>query len=483
MAKKATQEKLKTQTRPPVVTIMGHVDHGKTTLLDYIRKANVAAAESGGITQHTSAYQAEVNGKKITFIDTPGHAAFSQMRSRGAAVTDVVVLVVAADDGVMPQTKESIAHIKAASVPMIVAINKMDLPGANVDRVKKGLAEEGVLVEGYGGDVVTVPISAKTGDGVKDLLEMILLVSEMEELAADPKVPFEGVVIDSKLDRFKGAIATVLVKKGTLHVGDSILGSQVAGKVKALLGFDGKKLTEATPSTPVEVLGLDGVPAVGEILQLGFGKNEKVAKEIAPRDAFALVAKEIRLLLKADTAGSLEAIEASIASLETGEGKVNIVHKETGEVTDSDVLLAAATKALIIAFNVPVSKQVAGLAAEEGVLLREYKLIYELLDELAEGVDALLNVKKEEVLGRAEVVATFKSESGKIAGCRVLEGQLSRGDRANLMRDERKISTGKIKTMKHLQEDINSASSGEEFGAFFEGKMDFAVGDIIEAIK
>lgn len=483
MAKKETAQKQKVQTRAPVVTVMGHVDHGKTTLLDYIRKSNVAAGESGGITQHISSYQVEVNGKKITFIDTPGHAAFSAMRSRGAQVTDIVVLVVAADDGVMPQTKESISHIKAAKVPMIVAINKMDLPGANIDRVKKGLATEGVLVEGYGGDVVTVPVSAKKGDGVKELLEMILLVSELEELKQDRESPLEAVVIDSSLDRFKGAVATILVKQGMLRVGDQIAGGEAVGRVKAMINFEGKKVAEAGPSDPVEVLGLNAVPTVGEVLRHGSAKGEKAKEAPSQRDVFATVQKEIRLLLKADTAGSLEAIEASINSIKTDSGKVNIVHKETGDVTDSDVLLASATKALIIAFGVQVSKAVNNLANEEKVLIRNYSLIYELLDELQEGIEALLNVKKEEVVGRAEIVATFKSESGRIAGCKATSGRLTKGDKINLLRDERKIGSGKIKSMKHLQEDINSASEGEEFGLLIEGRSEFAVGDIIEAVK
>jgi translation initiation factor IF-2 len=483
MTKKAAAEKQKVQTRAPVVTIMGHVDHGKTSLLDFIRKSNVAAGESGGITQHIGAYQVEINGKKITFIDTPGHAAFSAMRSRGAAVTDIVVLVVAADDGVMPQTKESIAHIKAAKVPMIVAINKMDVPGANLDRVKKGLATEGVLVEGYGGDVVSVPISAKTGEGVKDLLEMIQLVSELEELSSEPKAEFEAVVIDSSLDRFKGPVATILVKQGVLRRGDQVVAGEADGRVKALISFEGKKIDEAGPSTPVEVLGLTAVPVVGEILRPGISKGEKTRQALPEKDVFAAATKEIRLLLKADTAGSLEAVDASISEIKAEDGKVVIVHKETGDVTDSDVLLASATKALIIAFGVQVSKPVSSLAEEEKVLVRSYSLIYELLDELKEGIDALLNVKKEELLGKAEIVASFKGESGKIAGARVTEGRLTKGDRVNLVRDERKIGSGKIKTMKHLQEDINSASEGQEFGVQLEGKLDFAIGDIIEAVK
>ncbi|MDP2671859.1 MAG: translation initiation factor IF-2 [bacterium] len=481
MAKAKTNAKI--QTRPPVVAVMGHVDHGKTTLLDYIRKARVASSEHGGITQHIGAYQAEVNGRIITFIDTPGHAAFSAMRSRGAAVTDLVVLVVAADDGVMPQTKESISHIKAANVPMVVAINKMDAPGANVERVKKGLAAEGVLVEGYGGDVVAVPISAKSGEGVKELLEMILLVSDLAELKDTSQANFEGVVIDSSLDKYRGAVATILVKKGSLKVGDQVVSNSASGRIKALITSNGERVSQAVGSMPVGILGLTAVPAVGEVFTLGKGKVGEEKKQQERDDIFVPKVKEVRLLLKADTAGSLEAINAAIESIEVSEGKVNVVHKETGEVTESDILLAASTKSIIIAFNAPVSKTVASLAAEDKVLIRSYNLIYELLDELKEGVDALLNVKKEEVVGKAEVVAIFKADAARVAGCKVSEGQLSKGDKVNITRGERNLGTAKIKTMKHLQEDINSASVGDEFGMTLEGKADFAVGDIIEAVR
>src|SRR3990167_8887668 len=480
MSKKQTSVQ-KPTTRPPVVTILGHVDHGKTTLLDFIRKANVAAKEAGGITQHTSAYQVDIGGKKITFIDTPGHAAFSAMRSRGAAVNDISILVVAADDGVMPQTKESISHIKASSTPMIVAINKMDTAGANIERVKKGLATEGVLVEGYGGDVVAVPLSAKTGEGVKELLEMILLVADLEELKDESKEDLEAVVIDSSLDRFKGPSALVLVKKGILKLGDQVFVGTTGGKVKSLISTAGERLKEAGPSTTVEVLGLSATPAVGEVMKIGTA-SPKQAVERQERNPFEQAqSKEIRLILKADTAGSLEAIEAAISSFETSTGKVKIVHRETGEVNDSDIALATATKALVVAFNVSVSKTIGALAKEDKVLIRHYNLIYELLDELKEGVDALLNVKQEEVVGRAEVIATFKADQARVAGCRVLEGRISRTGKVNILRDERKIGVANVKSMKHLQEEINSASKDQEFGMVLEGKADFAIGDIIEA--
>jgi len=483
MTKQRAAQKQKVQARPPVVAILGHVDHGKTTLLDYIRKSNVASKEHGGITQHTSSYQIDADGKRITFIDTPGHAAFSAMRSRGASVTDIAVLVVAADDGVMPQTKESISHIKAASIPMIVAINKTDVPGANLERVKKGLAEEGVLVEGYGGSVVAVPVSAKTGQGVEELLEMISLVAEMEELKGNKDQEFEGVVIDSMLDRFKGPVAIILVKQGTLRLGNQVFAGDASGKVKSLTTTNREKIAQAEPSLPVEMLGMNKVPAVGEVVRLGESVKAEETKTGERKFSLEGPTKEIRLILKADTAGSLEAIEAAISSLETSEGKVKIVHKETGEVNESDIQLAAATKALIVAFNVASSKSIEKQAVEEKVLLRQYNLIYELLDELKEGVEALLKIDKEELVGKAQVVAAFKFGEAKIAGCKVLEGRISRENKVNIVRDGRKVSTNSIKSMKHIQEDINSASEGQEFGLLFIGKVDFAVGDIIEAIK
>ncbi len=478
---KKTLEKAKVHSRPPVVTILGHVDHGKTTLLDYIRKSSIAAKEHGGITQHTRAFQVQSAGRKITFIDTPGHAAFSAMRSRGAAVTDLAVLVVAADDGVMPQTKESISHIKAANIPLVVAINKIDVPGANLERVKKGLAQEGVLVEGYGGDVVAVPISAKTGQGVDELLEMIGLVADMME-KKPTEGSFEAVVIDSGLDRYKGPVATLLIKQGTLKRGDQVFAGASSGKVKSLITTEGEILQQAEVSQPVEILGLDKVPSVGEVVRLG--QAEKIEAKVGERrNIFEVQSKEIRLILKADTAGSLEAIEAALSEFETGEGKVKIVHKETGEVNESDIHLASATKALVIAFNVVTPKEVAKLAEEEVVPLRQYQLIYELLDELKEGIEALLVVKKEEVVGKAEIIASFKFNEARVAGCKVIEGRISRENKINFIRDGRKIGSSQIKSMKHIQEDINSAAEGQEFGLLLTSKIDFAVGDIIEAIK
>lgn len=488
MAKKTKETKKNTLGRAPVVTIMGHVDHGKTTLLDYIRKTKVAEREHGGITQHISSYQVPVDHQKITFIDTPGHEAFSAMRARGANVTDIAILVVAADDGVMPQTKESISHIKAADIPMVVAINKMDLPGANVDRVKKGLAENGVAVEGYGGDVVTVPISAKTGEGIDNLLEMITLVAEMAELKDESKEPFEAVVIESSMDKFRGPVATILVKKGKIAVGEAVKTSNISGKARALIDSNGQSIKEASISMPVQILGLEKVPAVGDILAQG-GKGDIVIVEeeaVAKKTALEKLAEpkttEINLVIKADVAGSLEAICAALGNLGDSEHKINIIHKETGEVSESDVLLAASTKAIIIGFNVKVSKAAEKLSDEEKVMIRNFNIIYQLLDELKEGLEMLVNAKKEQVLGKGNVIQVFDTSYGRVAGTKVTEGRLNKSDRINLYRDEDKITSAKIKSIRHLQEEINTAKEGIECGVLLEGKAEVAVGDIIVAI-
>ena len=473
---------------PPVVTILGHVDHGKTTLLDHIRQTHVAEKEAGGITQHISAYQVEADDKKITFIDTPGHEAFSKMRERGAKVTDLVILVVAADDGVMPQTKESIAHIKAAQVPFVVAINKMDLPGANVERVKKQLAEEGVLVEGYGGDVVAVPISAKTGQGVAELLEMISLVAELSEIKKDTKGNFEGVVIESYLDKFRGPLATAIVKKGILRVGDVVFGNTTSGKIRSIGGSTGESKKEASVSEPIEIIGLEKVPEVGDILSVkpkGKEEEEQEAKDKEPADWFAATkASEIRLVLKADTYGSLEAISNSIESFKSKDQEVKFIHRETGDISDNDVLLASASRAVIIGFNVKVPSSVEKIAQEEGVNIRTYSLIYELLEELQEGLSALSEAKrKKEILGQAEILTTFGSDEGKIAGCKVTSGRINREDSLTLIRNEKILSSTKIKSMKHKLSDINEAKEDMEFGVIFEKNVNFAEGDIIQALK
>lgn len=470
---------------PPVVTILGHVDHGKTTLLDYIRKSHVAEKEVGKITQRMSAYQVEEKGKKITFIDTPGHEAFSQMRARGAKVTDIVVLVIAADDGVMPQTKESIAHIKAAKAPFIVAINKIDLPGINIDKVKKQLAEEDVLVEGYGGDVVVVPVSAKTGKGVPELLEMIHLVAEVSEIKKDTEGEFEGVVIESNIDKFRGVVAIIMVKKGTLKVGDKVYGETSSGKLKSLVDSSGKKIKEATVSTPVEILGLDKVPAVGDVLST---KTREQRKEEQKKRDLDWTSKpkqsEINLIIKTDTAGSLEAVSNSIEAIKAEDQEVKFILKETGDINESDVLLAAATKAIIIGFNVKLQKPIEKIALEEEVNVRVYNLIYELLEELQEGLSALSESKKEkEIVGEAKILAVFETEEGKIAGGKITKGRINKSDTVEVKRGEKKIKETKIKSMKHKLSNINEAQEGEEFGIIFEDNVNFDKNDIIYAIK
>ena len=473
-------------TRPPVVAVLGHVDHGKTSLLDYIRKNHVAEKEFGGITQHIGAYQIEHEGRAITFIDTPGHEAFSAMRARGGQVSDIAVLVVAADDGVMPQTKESIAHIKAANIPFMVAINKIDLPGVNLEKVKKQLAEAGVLVEGYGGDVVTVPVSAKTGHGIDELLEMINLLADLHELKENKTAPFLGVVIEAKLDKLRGPVATVLVKEGILNVGNPIFSQTVGGKVKALIGSDGGHLKNATPSTPVEILGFSLVPKVGEAVKVVPGevaqKEEKPAK-LDISEKIKIAKNETRLIIKADVAGSLEAITTCLESLKKGDQQVKIYYAETGDVTEGDVLLAAATSSIIIGFNVSISSSVERLALEEKVLIRKYNLIYELLDELKEGLEALSERKLEEkTLGEAEITDIFKISGGKIAGCHVISGRINRADKLIFKRQGKEVARSKIISMKHQESDINEATEGQEFGVMFEKDPSFTKGDTIVAI-
>jgi translation initiation factor IF-2 len=493
MAKtKKTRPKNKTAVKskdrkPPVVAFLGHVDHGKTSLLDYIRKSKVAEKEAGGITQHIGAYQIDYKDKKITFIDTPGHEAFSAMRARGGQVSDIAVLVVAADDGVMPQTKESIAHIKAAGIPFLVAINKTDLPGVNVEKVKNQLSSEDVHVEGYGGDIVVVPVSAKTGQGIDDLLEMIDLLADMTELKEKKEVPFKGVVIESRLDKFRGPLASIIIKEGVLKTTVPIHSTSASGKVKSLIDYLGKNIKEAPPSTPVEVLGFTSPPKVGEVVE-GSPTEQKEAKEqtkkISPRERLIKPKEnEIRLIIKADVDGSLEAIINSLESLKSKDQEVKIYYSETGNISESDVFLAASTKALIIGFNVAISSQAERLAKEEKVLIRNFKLIYELLDELKEGLESLKEEKiEEEVFGEAEIIATFKTAVGSVAGCKVKEGKINKENLIILKRDKKEIGRSKVASMKHRESDINEALEGEEFGLSFEKGLNFTKGDIMLAI-
>jgi translation initiation factor IF-2 len=492
--------------RPPIVTILGHVDHGKTTLLDYIRKSNITEQEFGGITQHIGAYQVDVKGKKITFLDTPGHEAFTAMRARGAQVTDIAVLVVAADDGVMPQTIEAINHARAAGVQIIVAINKIDKPEANVDRTKQQLAEQGLVVESWGGDTVCVELSAKTGENVDELLEMILLVAELQELKADPTGPVEATVIEAKLDRGKGPVATVLVQSGTLRQGDAVVVGQHYGRIKAMLDDRGQKVQEAGPSTPVEILGLSGVPMAGDKLEVY--ENEKQAREVAEAreeeakskrlsvvrhvtlaDLYKQLqegnVKEFNVVLKADVQGSVEAIRQSLERLSTEEVKVNVIHSAVGSIGESDVLLASASNAVIIGFNVKVDPMAKRMADTEHIEIRTYQIIYDLIDEVKAAMAGLLEpVIEEFVLGHVEVRAIFKlPKGGVVAGSYVTDGKVVRNAQARVMRNGDIIYTGKISSLRHLKEDVREMAAGFECGIMIDGFDGFQVGDTIEVFE
>lgn len=479
--------------RPPVVVVMGHVDHGKTTLLDYIRHTSVAAKESAGITQHIGAYQVKVSsgGKEslITFIDTPGHAAFSAMRARGGKVADIAVLVVAADDGVMPQTKEAIAHIKAAEIPMVVAINKMDVPGANVDRVKKGLAEAEVLVEGYGGNVPAVAISAKTGDGIPELLEIILLTAELEELHGNPNAAPEGIVIESKMDKFRGPVATLIIKDGTLRVGDIVLVGGAEGKIKQLINGFGDQVKEAGPGDSVEILGLSSVPAVGTRIGETVAPVERVESHLAGSLADLMNEEvkpdQINLIIKADVAGSLEAIIGSVASLPQEVTKLKIIHGGTGEISDSDVNLARSTKSLILAFRVKAPGAVAKLAETQGVQIMSYEVIYQLLDDLKAALEGISLEAKPTPTGVGEIIATFPHDQLTVFGTRVKEGSIARDQPVKVMRGEEEVAAGRVKTIRHVKDEIPRADVGREYGILVElsrGEYsDIHIGDILHS--
>jgi translation initiation factor IF-2 len=482
MAKRKTKEikKEKLPTRPPVVAILGHVDHGKTTLLDKIRKTSVVAREAGGITQHIGAYQVIHKGKTITFIDTPGHAAFVKMRARGAKVTDLVVLVVAADEGVKPQTLESLKHIKAAKTPYLVAINKIDLPNIIVDKVKKELAKNDILVEGFGGDIVAVPVSAKTGKGINELLEMILLLAEMANLRADPKASLEAVVIESRLDRARGPVAAVLVKNGTLRLRDEIVADKLGAKVKAMSNETKKSVKEAGPSKPVEVLGFKGLPPVGSKV-----KKTRVVEEEAskPKPTKKVVtkkgeSKKLRIILKTDVAGTLEAILASFP------GEVEVVDSGVGDINDSDVLLASTTNSLLLGFNIRVPSQIRKLAQTEGVKIKTYRVIYELLEEAEkQALKVLEPTIDEEILGQAEIIAEFEAKKKRIAGCKVREGRIAKGDKLHLKRGTELIGNCRIKSMKQGKENVEKAKKEEEFGAVLAPSLDFRLGDMLVSFR
>ncbi len=492
--------------RPPVVTVMGHVDHGKTSLLDAIRNTNVTEGEAGGITQHIGAYQVELHDKRITFLDTPGHEAFTAMRARGAQATDIVILVVAADDGVMPQTREAITHCQAANVPVVVAINKIDRPNAQPDRVIQQLAETGLVAESYGGDVPTVPVSARTQEGITDLLDVLLLVADIQELKANPNRPAAGVVIEAQLDRTRGPVATVLVQHGTLRIGDVVVAGLAYGKIKALFDDRGKRIREAGPSTPVEILGLSGVAEAGD--RMVVVPDEKTARQTAdaaraavrdlsePRRDLSLQAlssqiqagdvKEVTLVVKTDVQGSIEPILNSLTRLEEDTGiRIKVLHSGTGNVSDSDVMLAAATKGIIIGFSVRAEPSARRAADAQGVDLRLYSVIYHLVDDVRRALTGMLEPEYREVIrGQAEIRQVFRAgKAGQAAGCLVLEGTIARGALARVRRGSETLFEGRIQSLRRVKDDVREVNAGQECGITFEGFNDFAERDTLQTYE
>ncbi len=492
------------QRRAPVVTIMGHVDHGKTSLLDAIREANVAAREAGGITQHIGAYQVEMNGRKIVFIDTPGHEAFTRMRARGAKVTDVVILVVAADDGVMPQTLEAIDHARAAKVPIIVAINKVDKPEAQPERIKQQLADRGLLAEDWGGDTVMVPVSAKTHQNLDLLLEMILLVADMQDLKANPSRPAMGTVIEAQLDRGRGPVATVLVRNGTLRVGDFFICGSVFGKVRAMQNDRGMQVRAAEPSTPVEVLGLESLPEAGDDFQVvtdtakakqivnfrdqkareaALAKSSRLTLEQLHKQMEAGEVKELPIIIKTDVGGSAEVLTETLQKLSNEKVKVRVIHSGVGAINESDVLLASASNAIIIGFNVRPERKAEALAEQEKVDIRLHTIIYNLTDEIKRAMTGLLEpVFKEVYRGKAEVRETFRiTKVGNVAGCMVTDGSIPNRSEVRLLRDNVVVYTGKISSLRRFKDDVSEVKSGMECGITLENYSDVKQGDVIEA--
>lgn len=487
--------------RPPVITVMGHVDHGKTSLLDAIRKTNVTSREAGGITQHIGAYKVNYQGKQIVFLDTPGHEAFTAMRARGAQVTDVAILVVAADDGVMPQTIEAINHAKAAKVPIIVAINKIDRPGANPDHVKQQLAEHELIPEDWGGDTIMVPVSAHQKTGISDLLEMILLVAEMQELKANPNLPAHGTIIEAQLDKGRGPVATVLVQRGTLHIGDTIIAGTSYGKVRAMINDRGEKVKKALPSNPVEVLGLNDVPAAGDILD---STDEKTARGVAEKriakkkeeeiklnskvsldDLFQRIKegeiKELNIVVKADVQGTIEALKASLEKIKNDEVKVAVVHAGVGAITESDVMLASAANALIIGFNVRPDANARKAAETEKVDVRTYRVIYDALNDVEAAIKGMLAPKFKEVIqGRVEIRQLITISKLKIAGCYVVEGKVTNSSKVRVVRDGIVVHEGVIESLRRFKDDVKEVAQGFECGITLEKFSDLKEGDIFE---
>jgi translation initiation factor IF-2 len=489
--------------RPPVVTVMGHVDHGKTSLLDAIRKTNVAAGEAGGITQHIGAYQVEVDGRKVTFIDTPGHEAFTAMRARGAQTTDVAIIVVAADDGVMPQTREAISHAKAAGVGMVVAINKIDRPDANPDRVKQQLTEADVLVEDYGGDVPAVPVSARTGEGIADLLETVLLVADLMDLKANPDAPASGTVLEARVDKTRGPVATLLVKRGTLRPGDVVVAGEAFGRVRAMFDDRGEKVEAAGPATPVQVLGLSAAPAAGEFFEVV--ADEKTARTMVEsrasarqREAVAVSkavsleellanlgagqARELNVILKTDVQGSIEPVRQVLERLEGENVRVRVIHAGTGAITESDVNLAVASKGIIVGFNVRPDAGARNLADLQGVDIRYYQVIYDVVDDISKALAGLQEDRfVERVQGHAEVRQIFRvGRRDAIAGCFIRDGLVTRNSLARIRRGKELVYEGKVASLKRFKDDVREVHEGYECGLTLEDFSSFEVGDVIE---
>lgn len=492
--------------RPPVVTVMGHVDHGKTSILDRIRKTNVTAGEAGGITQHIGAYQVSVDGQPITFLDTPGHAAFTAMRARGAEVTDIAILVVAADDGIMPQTVEAISHAKAANVPIIVAVNKMDKPEANIERVKTGLTENGLLPEEWGGDTIICPVSAKTGAGFDELLSSVNVLAEIKDLKANPNRKAKGVVIEAKLDQSKGPIATVLVQNGTLNISDNVIVGTVTGKIRAMTDDKGRKITHAGPSTPVSIMGLSEVPEAGDVLFAG--EEEKLIKMVAEErrnkerenmirasskvsldEVFSKIAegemKVLNMIVKADVQGSVEAVKQSMEKLSNEEVRVNVIHAAAGAIKESDIMLAESSNAIIIGFNVRPDSNAKQIAEKSGVDIKLYRVIYEAIEDVEKALKGMLAPKFSEIyLGKAEVREVFKiSGVGQVAGCYVVEGKILRNSKLRIYRDDVMICEGNVLQLKRFKDDVKEVSQGFECGISIERFNDIKVGDFIESYQ
>lgn len=493
-----------TTPRPPIITVLGHVDHGKTTLLDAIRGAKVVDTEAGGITQSIGAYQVDKDGHRITFIDTPGHEAFTEMRASGAQVTDIAVLVVAADDGVMPQTREAIDHARAAGVPMVVAINKMDSPGADLDRVKGELAEHEVIVEDYGGDVVAIPVSALKGEGIDELLESLLLVAEVQELKANADRPGIGVVIEAHMDRVRGSIATVLVRSGTVRIGDNVAAGSKRGRVKAMLDGFGNSVKEAGPSTPVQILGLSSLPAIGD--QLDVVANEKAARTLVEtreklearreersvstmadvmRRVHGGEAKELNVIIKSGTQGSVDAVRRAVEQLSTEEVQVRVIHASAGQIGEADVLLATASEGLIVGFETTIEPTATSQAQMRGVVIKNYDIIYNLVDDVRLAVEGLIEPEERQVItGHANVLEIFpRGKREKIAGVRVTDGNIRRSARIRVLRRGEEIFDGAIASMRHLHDQVREIANNFEGGIILDGFHEYQEGDVLESYE